>query len=372
MKLMTMVFWIAISALLSTNIVPAKDYSVTAGNWKVDFKSNEILYTNAKLNSLADGSEYYEVSINKDPGITSRASSLFFWNYFNSPAPSNRAWMVKYITSLFNATNKTPTISDYSIDGQKALIAEGWSADFEKFVYGAMYPIDPTSDNTASQMVGFLSNLDKKTSFEIIDSLHVEYDENVPQSSTSAWSTQSSSLALNEPASALGTRENPIPMGTSVNLGDGWVITVLSVTTDAIGQILQENQFNDRPTAGNQFFMARVRASYDGAGSDTFGGSYRLRAVGPSGIGYSTFENSAGVIPNPLPGSEVFSGGSIEGNIAWQIKSSDAGSLVMYDSSSNKEGRLYMALYGGQTLQSSSLSSDKVWEDKGTGKMGRY
>jgi hypothetical protein len=161
-------------------------------------------------------------------------------------------------------------------------------------------------------------------------------------------------------------------MGTSVNLGDGWVVTVLSVTPDATSIILQENQFNDRPASGNQFFLARVRADYEGDGSDTFDGSYRLRAVGPSGVGYSTFENSAGVIPDELPGSEVFTGGSIEGNIAWQIKSSDAGSLVMYDSKASKTGRLYMALFGGATTQPSSPSSDRAWEYQGTGKMGRY
>jgi len=146
---------------------------------------------------------------------------------------------------------------------------------------------------------------------------------------------------------AVGTREDPVPMGTSVDLGDGWVVTVLSVTPDATGIILQENQFNDRPASGNQFFLARVRVEYRGEGSDTFSGSYRLRAVGPSGVGYSTFQNSAGVIPDELPSSEVFTGGSIEGNIAWQIKSSDAGSLVMYDSETSKTGRLYMALFGG-------------------------
>jgi hypothetical protein len=36
------------------------------------------------------------------------------------------------------------------------------------------------------------------------------------------------------------------------------------------------------------------------------------------------------VIPNDFPGSELFPGGSIQGNVCWQIKSQDAGSLVMY------------------------------------------
>ncbi|HOT07559.1 MAG TPA: hypothetical protein PLI05_05030 [Methanotrichaceae archaeon] len=162
-------------------------------------------------------------------------------------------------------------------------------------------------------------------------------------------------------------------MGTPVDLGDGWLVTVLSIMPDATQTILKENMFNDPPKAGNQFFMARVRVSYNGGGSKSFGGSFRLRAMGPSAIGYSTFENSAGVTPDPLPDSEVFSGGSIEGNIAWQIKSSDASSLVMYDSPLfSSSDRTYMAFYGGPIAYSSLFSSDKEWAQKGYGKMGRY
>jgi uncharacterized short protein YbdD (DUF466 family) len=149
---------------------------------------------------------------------------------------------------------------------------------------------------------------------------------------------------------ASGSREDPIPMGTTVDLGDGWQIAVLSVIPDATNVVHQENQFNNPPKTGDQFFLARVQAKYNGASSATFGGSYRLRAVGPSSVGYSTFANSPGVIPDQLPDSEVFSGGIIEGNIGWEIKSSDAGSLVMYDnpiSFGGKSDRIYMALYGG-------------------------
>lgn len=145
---------------------------------------------------------------------------------------------------------------------------------------------------------------------------------------------------------AAGTREDPVPMGTAVDLGDGWQITVISSIPDATDIVMQENMFNDPPRKGNQFFLARIEAKYTGSGSDTFGGSYRLRAVGPSSIGYTTYENSPGVIPDPLPNSEVFTGGTIVGNIGWEISSSDAASLVMYDYSAfgSNEDRIYMAL----------------------------
>jgi hypothetical protein len=101
--------------------------------------------------------------------------------------------------------------------------------------------------------------------------------------------------------------------------------------------------------------------------------------VGPSSVGYSTFENSPGVIPDPLPDSEVFSGGEIEGNVGWEIKSSDAYSLVMYDnpiSFGDSNERIYMALYGGKigssySSASSTLSGDQEWASRGEGRMGR-
>jgi hypothetical protein len=84
----------------------------------------------------------------------------------------------------------------------------------------------------------------------------------------------------------VGTREDPIPVGTTVALGDGWQVTVQSVIPDATAIVLKENAFNKQPKEGDQFFLAKVQAKYTGPNSATFGGSYRLRAVGPSSIGY--------------------------------------------------------------------------------------
>jgi tetratricopeptide (TPR) repeat protein len=151
---------------------------------------------------------------------------------------------------------------------------------------------------------------------------------------------------VSDTARGVGTRENPVPMGTTVDLGDGWQIAAIGVIPDGTNVVLRENQFNNPPKTGNQFFLARIQAKYTGQGSATFGGGYRLRAVGPSSVGYSTFENNPGVIPDPLPDSEVFTGGIIEGNIGWEIKSSDANALVMYDSPLlSQNNRVYMALY---------------------------
>jgi hypothetical protein len=54
------------------------------------------------------------------------------------------------------------------------------------------------------------------------------------------------------------------------------------------------------------------------------------------------------VIPDPLPNSDVFTGGAIEGNVGWEIKSSDANALEMYDkplSIGTQGNPIFMALY---------------------------
>jgi hypothetical protein len=74
-----------------------------------------------------------------------------------------------------------------------------------------------------------------------------------------------------------------------------------------------------------------VEATYRGRGSASFDGSYRLRALGPSNVSYRTFEDSCGVIPDRISDREVFTGGTIRGNVCWQVLTSDAGNLLMYD-----------------------------------------
>ncbi len=106
--------------------------------------------------------------------------------------------------------------------------------------------------------------------------------------------------------------------------------------------------FNDSPALGSQFFIVRVEATFTGQGSSKgFDGGYRLRAVGPSGVSYSTFEDHCGVIPSEISDAEVFTGGTISGNECWAVRSSDVGSLVMYDDPflGNDANRKFFALH---------------------------
>jgi len=128
-----------------------------------------------------------------------------------------------------------------------------------------------------------------------------------------------------------GSRNNPIPRGESALLYGNWDVRVVGVIPNATDIVLRENMFNDPPKPGYQYFIATVEATYRGAGSARFDGTYRLRAVGPANVSYSTFEDSCGVIPDEISDREVFSGGTIRGNVCWQVLASDAANLLMYD-----------------------------------------
>ncbi len=108
-------------------------------------------------------------------------------------------------------------------------------------------------------------------------------------------------------------------------------MTIVSYTPDATAVVLDTNRYNDPPTAGNQFAIVRVRATYTGSSFDSFDGSYRLRAVGASNVTFTTFDPSCVVIPGPISDATLFSGGTVEGNICFEIPTSDAGSLMIYD-----------------------------------------
>ncbi len=135
-----------------------------------------------------------------------------------------------------------------------------------------------------------------------------------------------------EPTTTLpdtGTLENPIPVGRVATV-DPWSVRVVSVTPNATDAVMTENEFNDPPAEGEQFFMAALEATYQGDESSTFWIDVSLKAVGESNVAYEAFEASCGVIPDSIDeAGETFPGGTITGNTCWRIDRSDARSLVM-------------------------------------------
>ena len=126
--------------------------------------------------------------------------------------------------------------------------------------------------------------------------------------------------------------------------------------------VLQESLFKTPPGDGKQFYIATVRVKYLGPGSRTFIAD--LNAVGDSSVVFKTFNPttylpSCGLIPDSLQsGTELFTNGTIEGSVCWNIPSSDADSLVMMVDKGNE--RVWFAL-------ATEESTSRIAETRGAG-----
>jgi hypothetical protein len=99
--------------------------------------------------------------------------------------------------------------------------------------------------------------------------------------------------------------------------------------------VAAENQFNDPPAPGKQFFMVTVEATYDGTESSTFWFDMSLASVGASAVAYDGFQDSCGVLPDALSDvGETFPGGQVTGNVCWSVDAADAATLTMLASPS--------------------------------------
>lgn len=133
-------------------------------------------------------------------------------------------------------------------------------------------------------------------------------------------------------ATSEGTsRQSPAPIGTPIDIA-GWSIVVNSVAPDGTAAVMAANQFNDPPPADRQFFIASIAATYEGDEEpSSFLDDISISALGPSSVAYQHFDETCGVIPEPLDTyTDVFIGGTIQGNVCWSVLTSDAAQLVMF------------------------------------------
>lgn len=136
-----------------------------------------------------------------------------------------------------------------------------------------------------------------------------------------------------------GSIEDPYAIGDAalVQYTDGatgelrvWQVEVLSGASDITQSVLDENQFNDPPAAGQQFVGVPIRVTYVSGPAPASLFELTFKAIGPSGVVLTTFDPSCGVVPDALDTfAELFEGGAVEGNICWPSSPADAGDLTM-------------------------------------------
>ena len=261
-----------------------------------------------------------------DTGSTIRVVVTATNSHGSSSATSSQTAVV---TGPLPTNSALPTISGTTTQGQTLTASDGSWNDALTYAY-QWHRCDSAGANClgisgATSFYYVLQTADVSHTIRIVVTASNLYG------SVSATSVQTATIS-SPPPGAL--RENPIPLGQPGAVGNGWTVAVTNVYPDATAAVLAANPYNDAPAAGNQFFMIAVTATYSGSGSSHLDSGFSMRAVGASNVAYTTFDNSCGVLPDPdlyLDDPEVFTGGTVSGNAAcWQIRSSDASSLVMF------------------------------------------
>ncbi|WP_158665574.1 hypothetical protein [Pontimonas salivibrio] len=157
----------------------------------------------------------------------------------------------------------------------------------------------------------------------------VEGDQQVDEAAQSADELPADKLEARsdsvETAEELGSRENPLPIGTAVVLDDGmggvWEVTLLAPDLEANEVVLAENMFNEDPPEGFQYSLLPVVAKYLGEETGTAAWDLDFAYVSAAGTTHKPFDVSV-VIPDDLGSlNELYNGGVAEGNIAIAIPS---------------------------------------------------
>jgi len=140
----------------------------------------------------------------------------------------------------------------------------------------------------------------------------------------------------------IGTRQNPIPIGTQARVGQEWNVTVLEINTNAWDIVRATNQFNDPPAQGHQFVMARVRVSYVGTETGLPWIDLDLRYLGADG---NTYSSGIGVIPSRFDDiGEQFPRAVAEGYIGWSVPTTAiTGGSIIIEELFRTETRVFFA-----------------------------
>jgi hypothetical protein len=161
------------------------------------------------------------------------------------------------------------------------------------------------------------------------------FDDALSESDMSASSPAASDEGSD--GNQVGSRENPLPIGETVRSQD-WEV-VLGAPREATAEIAAENQFNNAPEAGKEYWIVPITATY--TGDDTGNTAFDI-AVKFVGSDNRTYDGYCGVIPDPFGDvGELYNGGVAEGNTCvaipagadglWTLSTGFSGEPVFFD-----------------------------------------
>lgn len=120
---------------------------------------------------------------------------------------------------------------------------------------------------------------------------------------------------------AEGTRENPLPIGSTISTSD-WEVTVNSVNLDATSE-LSSRPLNDAPEAGNVYIMINLTAKYVGTDPDGATPWASVEFVSAAGNTYDRLDSLLIAEDSFESLDKLYEGASTTGDIALEVPAED-------------------------------------------------
>jgi len=136
------------------------------------------------------------------------------------------------------------------------------------------------------------------------------------------------------PAADTGTRENPTPAGTVIELssmsGEAiYQVTIGAVTVNANDAVATENEFNEPAPEGFQYLMFPVTYTYVGSETGTPWIDVSLEYVSAAGTTHSSSDTFASVANPILDINELYPDASGSGSMVLLVPSADVDSGLL-------------------------------------------
>lgn len=130
------------------------------------------------------------------------------------------------------------------------------------------------------------------------------------------------------PAGPGATKDNPAPIGTTVEVAKDWSFTINAVDLDANAEMLKGNMFNKPQVDGNRFISvnATIRNGSDKPGMAL--GQLKIGALPPSGVRVDQTYMTAGIKAID-PSAQLQPGAQITGEIIFELDPADIPNTVV-------------------------------------------
>ncbi|NTU77996.1 MAG: DUF4352 domain-containing protein [Chloroflexales bacterium] len=254
-------------------------------------------------------------------------------NQFNDPAPEGWQYLLASL-KLTNISTEQEAKSvlfgtDLRVTGDRNVLYSRANAVVPQPLEGELFP----EGSTEGQIVFLVPADEGNLMFFVAESLSFDLDAR-RFVAIDAGAAISPDPALSDvaPTDAGAQRASPAPLGTTT-MSEAWELTVLEVFrgADAAQRIAEANQFNDPAPEGQEYLVARVRARYLGADDADTAANIDQHAFKVTGAANVVYDRPSIVAPEPTLDAYLFPGGQVEGWVAVQTPTGEAGLTLVYE-----------------------------------------